>query len=157
VPLASEPTSGLSLVPPRRYAASTFARYVPDANFPAQAAMQARLRRLAARAWLPKRGRPGLYLDGVFGVGKTHLLTSTLHAAMAPAAYLSLAELVYLVVRHGVPGAAKLLRGRRLLCIDEVELDDVASLHMDLNVSNAPFTVVAIMPFLCDRYRGLRF
>ena len=42
-------------------------------------------------------GPMGLYLDGGFGVGKTHLLASTWHAAPGPKAYGTFVELTHLV------------------------------------------------------------
>lgn len=72
----------------------------------------------------PVQGR-GLYLDGGFGVGKTHLLAAAFHAApVQEKAFLSFQELVY---RTGVRGAASTatdFRGLKLLCLDEFELDD---------------------------------
>jgi cell division protein ZapE len=76
--------------------------------------------------WAGRQGQ-GLYLDGGFGVGKTHLLAAAWQAAPWPVerkAYLSFQELVYLVGLLGSKGAKDAFAGKRLLCIDEFELDD---------------------------------
>lgn len=76
------------------------------------------------RSKAAKPGR-GLYLDGGFGVGKTHLLASVFHAADGvPRAFLSFQELVHRVGLQGLDHAAAGLAGLRLLCLDEFELDD---------------------------------
>jgi cell division protein ZapE len=122
-----------SMVPPPRFADARFESYVPDPAQPSQAAAVAALRAFAARlAPPPKRlwrkaepaGRPGVYLDGGFGVGKTHLLTSLWHAAPEPRAYGTFVELTHLVGALGFAQAVEALSGHRLLCIDEFELDD---------------------------------
>jgi cell division protein ZapE len=67
----------------------------------------------------------GLYLDGGFGVGKTHLLAAAWHAADEPRkVYLSFAELVAAIGVLGMVGALEALGHERLYCIDEFELDD---------------------------------
>jgi cell division protein ZapE len=73
-------------------------------------------------------GEPGgVYLDGGYGVGKTHLLASLWHAAPAPReqkAFGTFVELTNLVGALGFQRAVEALRGHRLVCIDEFELDD---------------------------------
>lgn len=73
-----------------------------------------------------------MYLDGGFGVGKTHLLAALWHAAPGPAAYLSFDELVYTIGLLGVEGTREAFRGRRLVAVDEWELDDPGNLKMAL-------------------------
>ena len=71
-----------------------------------------------------EQGR-GLYLDGGFGVGKTHLLSAAYHACgCTKKAYMSFQELVYVIGMQGMPKAKESLGDYRLLCIDEFELDD---------------------------------
>jgi cell division protein ZapE len=70
----------------------------------------------------------GVYLDGGFGVGKTHLLASTyyrLSAAQAgPAAFATFGELTQLAGVFGFVECIDLLADYVVVCIDEFELDD---------------------------------
>lgn len=128
-----------SFVVPPRFGDATFASYQPDPAHRSQE--RARDRLIAAvddlsngdrtRGLLGRLRRgsatPGwqaLYLDGRFGVGKTHLLAAASHAAGDPKAYLSFADLTYAVGALGMPAAVDLLGQARLICLDEFELDD---------------------------------
>lgn len=66
----------------------------------------------------------GLYLDGGFGVGKTHLLAGAWHAAPSPKLFATFVELTYVVGALGFAEAVERLASYRLVCIDEFELDD---------------------------------
>ncbi|WP_421733993.1 cell division protein ZapE [Cellulomonas sp.] len=122
------------LVPPRHFADESFATYRPDPAHPSQRAAVTRLtaaadeiRRGPSRSWL-KRGRStpvAVYLDGGFGVGKTHLLASLAHAVgIQDAAYGTFVEYTNLVGALGFLPTVEALATRRLVCIDEFELDD---------------------------------
>jgi cell division protein ZapE len=125
------------LVPPPRFAHARFETYEPDPNEPSQAAAVATLHEFAEGLEKPKKslfgrrkapeGPPGVYLDGGYGVGKTHLLASLWHATPGPAAYATFVELTDLVGALGFAPAVEALSGSRLLAIDEFELDDVGS------------------------------
>ncbi len=68
-----------------------------------------------------------MYVDGGFGVGKTHLLASLWHAADLPAeqkTFCTFVELTHLVGALGFAATVDALSRRRLVCIDEFELDD---------------------------------
>jgi cell division protein ZapE len=132
-------------VPPRRFADKRFANYAPDPRHPSQARAAARLREVAGElrpaGGLRRRlralfggggGGGGIYLDGGFGVGKTHLLAALWHEAPAPSAYLSFDELVYTIGLLGVEGTRAAFRGHRLVCVDEWELDDPGNLKLAL-------------------------
>ncbi|HET7279008.1 MAG TPA: cell division protein ZapE [Dermatophilaceae bacterium] len=69
-------------------------------------------------------GARGVYLDGGFGVGKTHLLASLWHAAPTPKAFGTFVEFTNLVGALGFQQTVTSLQEFRLLCIDEFELDD---------------------------------
>ncbi|MDM8085386.1 cell division protein ZapE [Cellulomonas cellasea] len=122
------------LVPPRHFADESFATYRPDAGHPSQQAALDRLRDVAdeltgARAgswWRRRRASapPAVYLDGGFGVGKTHLLASLAHAVGGPTAYGTFVEYTNLVGALGFLPTVEALAKRRLVCIDEFELDD---------------------------------
>ena len=121
-----------SFVPPRHFAAATFDTYRPEDAFPSQAAARDRLRQLAGQALEPRarwrRRRPagrGVYLDGGFGVGKTHLLAALAHVVGPErAAYGTFVEFTHLVGALGFAPTVAALARRRLVCIDEFELDD---------------------------------
>jgi cell division protein ZapE len=70
----------------------------------------------------------GLYLDGGFGVGKTHLLAAAYRAlpddAVHPKAFATFMELTQLAGVFGFVECIELLADYTLLCIDEFELDD---------------------------------
>lgn len=133
-PVVPPETLVAALVPPPHFDAVRFETYVPDPGQPSQAAAVERLRVFAGTlAPAPKRslrkgsrptGRPGVYLDGGFGVGKTHLLASLWHAAPEPRAYGTFVQLTHLVGALGFARAVEALSAHRLLAIDEFELDD---------------------------------
>lgn len=123
-------------VPPRHFAHESFDTYRPDSRFPSQRAALDRLREVAAALTDTSGGRrrwfhrdpapvPAVYLDGGFGVGKTHLLAS-LASAVGPerAAYGTFVEYTNLVGALGFRPTVEALAVRRLVCIDEFELDD---------------------------------
>ncbi|HZJ10583.1 MAG TPA: cell division protein ZapE, partial [Trueperaceae bacterium] len=84
-----------------------------------------RLTRLARGEPSRRRQGAGIYLDGGFGVGKTHLLASAFSEADTPSKrYLTFQELVYLIGTMGRSEAEKRLASAELICIDEFELDD---------------------------------
>jgi len=124
------------LVPPPRFAAARFDTYLPDPAEPTQSAARDLLRTWSAtggegarRSGLLRRGRPaetasGVYLDGGYGVGKTHLLASLWHEAAGPKAYGTFVEYTHLVGALGFAACVARLATRRLVCIDEFELDD---------------------------------
>ncbi len=75
----------------------------------------------------------GRYVDGGYGVGKTHLLASLWHEVNNrgfAAVYLSFAELTATVGFLGMEEAVRTFSSFRLICIDEFELDDVANTLM---------------------------
>lgn len=124
------------LVPPPRFSNVRFASYIPDPGQPTQAAAVAGLEAFAGRVGLPNtrrgffrraappEGRAGAYLDGGFGVGKTHLLASLFHATSGPRTFGTFVEYTNLVGALGFRTAVEAFKGNVLVCIDEFELDD---------------------------------
>ncbi|MEU6218721.1 cell division protein ZapE [Streptomyces sp. NPDC047022] len=137
------------MVPPPRFDSVRFSTYIPDPNQPSQNEAVRVLEDFAgglggahavsgkrslfgfgrARSKAPKTpaGPRGVYLDGGYGVGKTHLLASLWHATPAePAlkAFGTFVELTNLVGALGFQQTVRTLSDHRLLCIDEFELDD---------------------------------
>jgi cell division protein ZapE len=129
------------LTPPRHFAGESFDTYRTDASFPSQQRALDRLRsmaeelsrpvrRLSLPSFRTQRGRrrkapSAVYLDGGFGVGKTHLLAS-LASAVGPddCAYGTFVEFTNLVGALGFAATVEALGAHRLVCIDEFELDD---------------------------------
>ncbi|MFE0879604.1 cell division protein ZapE [Streptomyces smyrnaeus] len=136
------------MVPPPRFDGVRFDTYIPD---PAQPSQTEAVQVLSAFAqglggaarsggsggpkrWfrrVPKQATPagprGVYLDGGYGVGKTHLLASLWHAAPAAPerkAFGTFVELTNLVGALGFQQTVQTLGDHQLLCIDEFELDD---------------------------------
>ncbi|MBW8807031.1 MAG: cell division protein ZapE [Catenulisporales bacterium] len=128
------------LVPPPRFDRVRFSSYVPNPAEPSQTAARDRLAAFAATVGAPPKksgglfkkktatsGTIGVYLDGGFGVGKTHLLASLWHEAPAPRekkAYGTFVEYTSLVGALGFAAAVERLSDFALVCIDEFELDD---------------------------------
>jgi cell division protein ZapE len=122
------------LVPPRQFASATLESYRPDRDYPSQGAALAAIRRFAA-GWVSGKGGlfgrkktsdslPGIYLDGGFGVGKTHLLAALWHSAPGRKYFGTFIEFTALVGALGYQPTVALLKGASLVCIDEFELDD---------------------------------
>jgi cell division protein ZapE len=116
-----------SLSVPLHFADATFDNYHPDASFASQALALTAARSFASgvhgRSRRTSAGR-GLYFDGGFGVGKTHLLASLASSAGRLATFGSFVEYTHLVGALGFASARDALAGFRLVCIDEFELDD---------------------------------
>ena len=68
--------------------------------------------------------RAGIYLDGGFGVGKTHLLSSLWHQVEGPKAIGTFVEYTNLVGALSFRKTVEVLSQYKLVCIDEFELDD---------------------------------
>jgi len=126
-----------ALVPPRQFADATLESYRPDPDFPSQAEAVDKVRAFSdamrsggggGRGLFGRRkapeAKPGIYLDGGFGVGKTHLLASLWHRAPGRKYFGTFIEYTALVGALGYANAVTLLRGASLVAIDEFELDD---------------------------------
>lgn len=124
------------LVPPRQFTTATVDTYQPDADYPSQALALEAVRAFGQQfsgggssGGLFRRKKapdvpPGLYLDGGFGVGKTHLLAALWHAAPGRKYFGTFIEYTALVGALGYAETVALLTGASVLCIDEFELDD---------------------------------
>lgn len=126
------------MVPPPMFDEVSFASYIPDPQEPSQAAAVEKAREFAEqvakihhavnkKSLFGKKKQisgAGVYLDGGFGVGKTHLLASIFHSAPAPKSFGTFGELTNLVGVLGFNNAVERLSANSVLCIDEFELDD---------------------------------
>jgi cell division protein ZapE len=134
VPEVSGERIAAQLTPPRQFDDATLESYRPDPEYPSQQAAVDAVRAFTADA--PRRSgglfgrrraperRPGLYLDGGFGVGKTHLLVALYKAVPGRTYYGTFIEYTALVGALGYRQAVDTLRGAALVAIDEFELDD---------------------------------
>ncbi|SBN63332.1 cell division protein ZapE [Curtobacterium sp. 9128] len=138
-PSVSPQQMAAALVPPPQFTDASFASYRPDPDYPSQAAVRDAVESFVATRPEPaKRGlfgrrraattdtapKSGVYLDGGFGVGKTHLLAAAYHAEPGRKTFGTFIEYTALVGALGFQGTVDLLRGTSLVCIDEFELDD---------------------------------
>jgi cell division protein ZapE len=132
------------LVPPPTFADVSFDTYRPDPAEPSQTAAVQACRQFCEQAVQRRAGKKklfgrrevlpgvGLYLDGGFGVGKTHLLASTYYALAAAdagpqhheSAFATFGELTQLAGVFGFVECIELLADYVVVCIDEFELDD---------------------------------
>jgi cell division protein ZapE len=123
-----------NLTPPRQFFTASLESYRPDRDYPSQGAAVAAIRNFGS-SWGQKSGGffsrrkepavlPGVYLDGGFGVGKTHLLASLWHLAPGRKYFGTFIEYTALVGALGYLPAVDLLKGASIICIDEFELDD---------------------------------
>ncbi|WP_029069763.1 cell division protein ZapE [Jonesia quinghaiensis] len=121
------------LTPPQHFHTAHFDTYRPDPDHPSQESARQQLidiakkltSRRTLRQRLAKTPPPAVYLDGGFGVGKTHLLASLAHEIGPDAAsFGTFVEYTNLVGALGFQETVTALSSRRLVCIDEFELDD---------------------------------
>ena len=126
------------LRPPPTFTDVSFATYRPDPAEPTQAAAVLSCQEFCRQAEQRRAGRKklfgrrevlpgvGLYLDGGFGVGKTHLLASAYYQLPddKPKAFATFGELTQLAGVFGFAECIDLLTDYTVVCIDEFELDD---------------------------------
>ena len=126
------------LVVPRGFRDATLDSYRPDPDEPSQTAARDAVAAFAAtvrdqpprrRGWRRRGAGPrgsGIYLDGGFGVGKTHLVAAAAHAVApaGPVAFGTFVQYTALVGALGFAATRDALSSHRLVCIDEFELDD---------------------------------
>ncbi len=119
------------LVPPREFTKARFDNYLPNSDFPSQAlalgSARAFVKPGVIKSLFSKGKAPtysGIYLDGGFGVGKTHLLAAIWHEFTGKKAFGSFLAYTSLIGLLGFADALKHLSQYQLICIDEFELDD---------------------------------
>jgi cell division protein ZapE len=128
------------LVPPPTFSDVSFDTYKPDPAEPTQSAAVLACRQFCGQAVDRRAGKKkmfgrrevlpgvGIYLDGGFGVGKTHLLASSYFelsaASTAPVAFATFGEMTQLAGVFGFVECIELLADYTAVCIDEFELDD---------------------------------
>ena len=124
------------LIPPPTFSDVSFDTYKPDPAEPTQAAAVYACRQFCEYAVSRRAGKKklfgrrealegvGIYLDGGFGVGKTHLLASTYYELPGPKAFATFGEMTQLAGVFGFVECIDLLADYTAVCIDEFELDD---------------------------------
>ena len=124
------------LSPPPTFADVSFDTYIPDPAEPSQSAAVQSCRQFCDEAVERRAGKKklfgrrevlpgvGVYLDGGFGVGKTHLLASSYYQVPGPKAFATFGELTQLASVFGFVECIDLLAEYVVVCIDEFELDD---------------------------------
>lgn len=131
------------LRPGHRFRDVRFETYRPNTEFPSQQQACQLMQTFIQASAAPKKrfrffhksktsGR-GLYIDGGFGVGKTHLLASAYYAAQEQGrqvALMSFQDLMFLIGLLGMGNTVETLKDFELLLIDEFELDDPGNTHM---------------------------
>lgn len=160
------------LVPPPQFDHASFASYVPDPEHPSQAEARDTLSVFANAPLIGEKAvqkssifgrriadvesaapvKQGVYLDGGFGVGKTHLLAALWHATPGRTYFGTFIEYTALVGALGYQRAVEVLKGAKLICIDEFELDDpgdtmiMSRLIADLAATGCKFAATSNTP-----------
>ena len=120
-----------ALVPPPHFDEVSFDNYIPDEKQESQKMALENLRAFSAQIQAPRSfwkrrdaALKGRYLDGGFGVGKTHLLAALWHDVDMPKVFGTFVEFTNLVGALGFNETVEALKQFNLVCIDEFELDD---------------------------------
>lgn len=112
------------LVPPAEFKSSSFDNYYPDSQFPSQSDAVKSSRAFAKSLSKKNTSAVGIYLDGGFGVGKTHLLASIYAQAECNSLFGAFIAYTSMIGYLGFQNAVETFSKYDLLCIDEFELDD---------------------------------
>ena len=124
-PVVSAQQMLADLVPPREFRDASFETYRPAPSFASQQVALDTLREGFRKAKTKgSRAIPGFYLDGGFGVGKTHLLVSLYMSFKGKKLFGSFLAYTSLIGALGFAEAMRLFSRYDLICIDEFELDD---------------------------------
>lgn len=132
-----------NLKPHPKFSECTFDNYVPDNNFSSQhyiknllkettASMQEKYNKPVKKGFSffkPKftHQKPlNIYIDGSYGIGKTHLLSATYNMTSMKKAFMSFSEMNYFFHYLGVEKCIEEFSKLDLLLVDEFELDDPA-------------------------------
>lgn len=145
-----------NLRPHPKFSHCTFENYIPDENFPTQDMIKSRLqgsldkmrnidvgtsapvkkkfslfgKKKSAEPTADSNKPNNLYIDGSYGIGKTHLLSACYNKCCKNKAFLSFGEMNYFFHYLGVENCIEHFSKLNLLLIDEFELDDPAMTHI---------------------------
>jgi cell division protein ZapE len=112
------------LKPPKEFAPANFSNFFPDPNFDSQSDALEKARTFAESLGKKNADELGVYLDGGFGVGKTHILASIYHEAKTTKLFGPFIAYTSIIGYLGFAEAVTQFSKYKLLCIDEFELDD---------------------------------
>ena len=130
------------LRPHPKFKDCTFDNYHDDAAYPSQAALKELLRSISnkekkakKRSFFSKKQKhekiaKNIYIDGTYGIGKTHLLSACFHNFKGSKAFMSFLELTYFMNYSGLEKTIEYFKPIDLLLIDEFDLDDPATTRM---------------------------
>ena len=143
-----------NLRPHPKFSRCTFENYIPDENYPSQSQIKSLLQNTLEqmKAYSPTQQSQGkslfgflkskkpsngsdkpnnIYIDGSYGIGKTHLLSSCYNTCeRGSKAFMSFGEMNYYFHYLGVEKCIEHFSDLSLLLIDEFELDDPAMTHI---------------------------
>lgn len=137
----------LNLKPHPKFVKCSFENYIPDRDYLSQLEIKDLLINKIANlnspiketkrsffSFFQKKEEPkilkNIYIDGGYGVGKTHLLSAFYNEANCSKAFLSFSEMNYFFNYLGIDECVSRFSELRLLLIDEFELDDPATTRL---------------------------
>ena len=135
---------------PIKFLQCNFQNYIPDKKYPSQMYAKEKLmafkqnmenfngrKRCCSKAlnkFFKKNEKPkNIYIDGVFGVGKTHLLASIGNKYKGTSIFISFSELMYLIAYFDLLPVVEKLSKFQIVLLDEIELDDPGDAMMGIN------------------------
>lgn len=144
-----------NLKPHPKFSHCTFDNYIPDEKYLSQSEIKNRLEETLEKmksysgpSEKPEKKRfsffgqrkskaesagekpENLYIDGSYGIGKTHLLSACYNKCEKNKAFLSFGEMNYFFHYLGVENCIEHFSRLNLLLVDEFELDDPAMTHI---------------------------
>jgi len=134
---------------PHKFRGCSFENYIPNKNYPSQKEVKEKLIEFVSslneynkRGFYSKftkrvlkiRKKPkSIYLDGGFGVGKTHLLSAVGNVYNGKVIFLSFSQLMYLIAYFNLLPLVEKISKFDLVLLDEFELDDPGDAMMGIN------------------------
>lgn len=137
-----------NLQPHPKFSKCSFENYIPDENQPSQYEIKELLMNKIVKLNSPvkevkssrfsffkkKKEEPvrlkNIYIDGGYGVGKTHLISAFYNEANCSKAFMSFSEMSYFFNYLGISECIQRFSELELLLIDEFELDDPATTRL---------------------------